>query len=117
MARVTGVEVTSGIARRLRAGTILPADAVNALAQFHRDFAHQYHLIEVSPAVVARAMTVAENHALRAYDALQLGAVLEINGLRAGLSIPPLTLISADDELNAAALKEGLVVENPNNHP
>ena len=29
----------------------------------------------------------------------------------------PLTLVSADNDLNAAAMTEGLAVDNPNNHP
>jgi hypothetical protein len=60
-------------------------------------------------------MDLAERHALRGYDAIQLGAALAVNdGCRAtGLS---LTIICADDELNAAAA-EGLAVENPNRHP
>jgi hypothetical protein len=32
-------------------------------------------------------------------------------------SLPPVTFVSADNELNPAAASEGLIVENPNNYP
>ena len=49
---------------------------------------------------------------LRAYDAVQLAAALEISH-----QIPSLTLISADADLNTSAASEGLTVEDPNAHP
>jgi hypothetical protein len=36
---------------------------------------------------------------------------------RVGAGAEPITLVSADDPLNAAAALEGLTVENPNHHP
>lgn len=95
----------------------MAATATAALAQFYYDFEHHYQTVEVSAAVVARAIALAETHALRAYDAVQLATALESNNLRAGLAAPPLTLVSADQELNAAATAEGLAVEDPNSHP
>ena len=50
-------------------------------------------------------------------DAVQLAAALEINTQRIQAGLPPVTLLSADAELNAAALAEGLAVDNPNDHP
>jgi predicted nucleic acid-binding protein len=58
------------------------------------------------------ASRLADSHVLRAYDAVQLAAALDIH--RLGLS---LTLLSADAELNTAAIAEGLTVDDPNNHP
>jgi len=34
-----------------------------------------------------------------------------------GYWLPPLTLVSADTDLNQAAIVEGLSIENPNDHP
>ena len=43
---------------------------------------------------------------------MQMAAALDVR-----LQLPMLILVSADDELNAAATAEGLPVENPNAHP
>lgn len=70
-------------------------------------------------------MTFAEKYVLRAYDAVQLAAAVAINSqfvaetLALGIAAPIgpiLTLISSDIALNAAAVAEGLIVEDPNNH-
>ena len=62
-------------------------------------------------------MSLATKHALRGYDGVQLSAALEANDERISNELPPLTVASADDDLNAAAQAEGLKVENPNNYP
>jgi uncharacterized protein len=48
---------------------------------------------------------------------VQLAAALEINRLNQGDGYGPVTAVSADRELNAAATAEGLVVEDPVTHP
>ena len=53
---------------------------------------------------------------LRAYDAVQLATVLEVHNERTALGLSPLTLLSADTDLNDAAIAESLIVDNPNNH-
>jgi predicted nucleic acid-binding protein len=63
-----------------------------------------------------RAMTLAETHSLRGYDAVQLAAY-EVNAFCTAHGLPPLTLVSADSELNTAATGEGLPVDDPNAHP
>jgi hypothetical protein len=62
-------------------------------------------------------MAVAEQHALRGYDAMQLAAALETSVHRSALGMDPLVFASADSELNAVAGAEGLTVEDPNAHP
>ncbi len=110
--RITLAETVAAITRRERGGTLTPQDAATALADFHLDFARQYRIVEVSAGLVAQAATLARKHALRGYDAVQLAAVLEIHA-----TDPSLTLLSADADLNAAALAEGLTVDDPNSHP
>ena len=61
-------------------------------------------------------MALAEKHALRGYDAVQLAAALEVQSQRIEDELPPPELISADTALNDAALLEGLKVDDPNNH-
>lgn len=117
LARITRVEVVSAIARRSKNGSITTADAQNALAAFQHDLTNNYLTIEVTPILVSAAMSLAAKHTLRGYDAVQLAAALEANDERIANGLPPLTLVSADTDLNAAAQVEGLNVENPNNHP
>ena len=62
-------------------------------------------------------MTLAETYALRGYDAVGLAIGCAIDVLCRANSLPPVTFVSADNELNAAAAREGLIVKNPNNYP
>jgi predicted nucleic acid-binding protein len=116
VARISGAEVMAAIARRIRAGNLTLQAGRDAALQFRSDFATALDLIEISASLIARAMDLAERYVLRGYDAVQLAAALAVHdtGVPLGLST---TLVSADDELNAAALAEGLQVENPNLHP
>jgi uncharacterized protein len=110
--RITLAETIAAITRRERGGSITPQDATTAVADFQLDFAHQYRIVEVSPGLVAHAATLARRHALRGYDAVQLAAALEIYS-----QIPSLILLSADANLNTAAMAENLSVDDPNSHP
>jgi predicted nucleic acid-binding protein len=116
VARITGVELVAAITRRRRGGGVSAAAAAVALADFRADFTGRFRLTEVTEALVTEAMRLAETYALRGYDAVQLAAAVQTNteSLLAGV---PFTLVSADAELNAAALAEGLAVEDPNTHP
>ena len=116
VARITGAEVVSAIARRGRGGDISEDDVTRAIADFRHDFMHAYHVLEITPALITRAMSLAETHALRGYDAVQLAAVLEVNDRCLELEIPAPTLVSADEALNEATGLEGLTVEDPNVH-
>jgi predicted nucleic acid-binding protein len=116
VARLAGVEVASAFARRLRSGSLSAVHAAAALTLFRADFRTRFHIVGIRAALVNQAMKLAEGHFLRAYDAVQLAAALQVH--RRCLAVGQLlTLISADAELNAAALAEGLLVEDPNRHP
>lgn len=116
LARITAVEVVSAFSRQ-QAGSLLPAsEAGKAISDFRMDLSIQYRLIELTPKIIDHAMTLAETHRLRGYDSIQLAAALEINVLIKTLPLPVLTFLSADKQLNAAALTEGLIVEDPNLH-
>jgi hypothetical protein len=62
-------------------------------------------------------MLLARSHGLRAYDAVQLATALDIHREHRQASLAPITLVSADQELNAAAATEGLAVDDPLAHP
>jgi uncharacterized protein len=110
--RITLAETIAAITRRERGGSITPHDAATAVADFQLDFARQYFIIEVSAPVITEAASLARKHGLRGYDAVQLAAALD-----AQVRLPSLILISADADLNAAAVAEGLTVDDPNTHP
>jgi uncharacterized protein len=117
LAHITGVEVCAAIARRRRTGTIAHPDAAASLARFRRDLAQEYLIIEITGSVLADAMRLADVRGLRAYDAVQLAAALQLNALWLATGMSGITLLSADHDLNAAAIAEGLPVEDPNLHP
>lgn len=117
VARITGVEVVSALTRQARHGALSPTAAATTLTQFRHDFARQYHTIDITDTLIARAMALAETHALRGYDAVQCAAALVVHTYRQALGMPILTLVSADAALNTAAAAGGLLVADPNTHP
>jgi predicted nucleic acid-binding protein len=117
LVRLTDVELTSAIVRRQRGGTLSSQEAASALMQFRQDLVLGYRIVEITPGLISSATALAERHALRAYDAVQLAAAVELNARRVAVGTSALTLVSADQELNAAAGAERLLVDDPNLHP
>ncbi len=111
LARITEVEVTAAIARRRGQPGLSVAQANGALGLFRQDFAQDYRIAEITVPLLRQAALLADTHALRDYDAVQLAAALEVR-----LQVPALILVSGDGDLNKAAAAEGLPVENPNTH-
>jgi uncharacterized protein len=116
IAHITAVEVTSAVARRRKGRTLTVAKASSILHRFRQHLAGRYTIIEITPALFNEAMRLANTHALRAYDAVQLAAALEINQKEQDAGFAPVTLISADQALNDGATTEGLTVEDPSTH-
>lgn len=116
VARITGVEVIAALARRGRGGDVSADALAAALDQFRREFATQHRIVEMTAALLSDAMRLAETRALRGYDAVQFAAALRVNTECMALGLSP-TLVSADGNLNTAAMTEGLTVEDPNAHP
>lgn len=105
--RLSHIEVASAILRRNA-----DAQAPAALTMFNNDVADVFDVLEFNDQLISTALAVVSTHRLRAADAIQLAsALLSKSGDQ------ELILVSADDELNAAAATEGLQVENPNLHP
>lgn len=113
-ARVTGAEVVAAIVRRARGGSLVTPQPL--LRQFRQEFGRRIVPIPVNPSLILDAMDLAEAHALRGYDAVHLAAARAAQRFWA-VGPPPITSVSSDLELNAAARAEGLVVEDPNNYP
>lgn len=126
VARITGAEVVAAIHKKVRKKEVAVADAAAAIANFRHDFFNQYNVLEVTEQIVNKAMDLIGAHPLRGYDGVQLAAAADVHEQSVAqiiaLGIPPpgpspLVLVSADDDLNAAASAEGLVVEDPRKHP
>jgi uncharacterized protein len=112
LARITDVEVAAALARRRGQPGLSVVQAVAAMRQFRRDFGQDYRVVEITIALLQRAAQLADTHALRGYDAVQLAVALDVHARDQAL-----VLVSADAELNAAATAEGLRVEDPNTNP
>lgn len=117
IAGITAVEVVSAITRRVRSGSISISDGSAAITKFRRDLTNKYSSLDITKPLITDAMKLAETHALRGYDAVQLAAAMDVNTHWLHLGMPALTLVSADADLNASAMTEGLAVEDPNDHP
>lgn len=117
IANITGIEVASAIARRLKIGSISQTTAKKALNLFQRDFAKRFIVVDLSRQIVEQGISLAEKHGLRGYDTTQLAVASAVRNRLLKSRITSLTFISADNELNQAAQAEGLTVDNPNNHP
>ena len=116
-AQVTFVEVISAIARRHRGGSLGIDEYTKAVSRFRRVFARRVYAVNIDEPLLEKAAQFAEKHFLRGYDAVQLAAALDVQQVRNLIGASPLTLVSADVDLNNAALAEGLLVDNPNLHP
>jgi predicted nucleic acid-binding protein len=112
VARIADVKVAAALARRRRQASLNPAEAAAGLSQFRQDLTRDYRVMEISIPLLQRAAWIADVHVLRAYDAVQLAASLEVRS-----QVPSLILVSSDADLNTAAIAEGLPVEDPNAHP
>ena len=115
-ARISGVEVVSAIARRRKGLSITQPNAQKTIFRFQRDFRKKFIKTNLTPPLVEEAMRLADKHELRGYDAVQLASALEANRLRLKDNLSPIVFISADNNLNSAAVAEGLTVDNPNHH-
>jgi predicted nucleic acid-binding protein len=117
LSRITAVEVTAAVARRRKGGSIPSRRASSILSHFRKHLAGRYTVLEVTPAILAGAMKLANSRSLRAYDPVQLSTAVELNDRWVGAGLGGIVLVSADRELNEAALGEGLAVEEPAAHP
>lgn len=114
---LTVVETVSAITRRSHRGELSPDDAEAAVSALLLHFNGDYRQVQVTPDLTEEAVEMARRHGLRAYDAVQLAAVLQVQAERQALGLAGLTFLSADNALNAAAVAEGLTVDDPNAHP
>ena len=116
VAAITQVEIVSGVMRRKRDGQVLQqtAHALRVLVDHH--LSREYMVIGLNASIIQRAEDALENHALRAYDSIQLASAIEAHVQLLESGLEPLTFISADNRLLLAAQSEGLATDDPNLH-
>lgn len=110
------VEVGSALARRKQRQEISDEQRQEYLEVFVHDCAESYHLIPAGLPIIERGLTLTQQHFLRGYDAVQLACALTANDVLTAAELPPLTFVSADDDLLDAAAAAGLRTDNPNRY-
>ena len=102
---ITYVEVRSALTRRFREDRYPAASRDQILKRFEHDW-NDHHIIAVNELLIRRAAALAQQHRLRAYDAMHLASVLELQQeLRR-----PVTFAAFDATLLRAAKREQLRV-------
>jgi predicted nucleic acid-binding protein len=71
----------------------------------------------VTRSIINRAVILTQTHTLRAYDAVQLATALEAHLTVTAGGLNGLTFVASDNALLVAATVEGLLIDNPLNHP
>jgi len=117
IANITGIEIASAIMRRVKSKSINQTAADKALKRFKRDFDKRFIVIDLTPRIIEEGILLAQKYGLRGYDTTQLAVGVIVRNRLAQKGIQNFTFISADNALNSSAQREGLMVENPNNHP
>jgi predicted nucleic acid-binding protein len=105
---VTPVECVSALARLERDGALTPDDVRDALNRLDA-LAAAWHEIQPVAPIRQRAIRLLRVHALRAADALQLGAAL----VAAEDEPSSLPIVTFDERLAQAAEREGFRVVQP----
>ncbi len=116
VAQITGVEVVSAISRRLRGNKLTQAKADKAISRLKRDFTNKLRIIRLNDQTISEAMRLSETYFLRVYDSVQLAVALEPEKRFASQNLSSIIFVSADNNLNSAAMSESLAVDNPNNY-
>ena len=115
--RLTRVEVISALHRLLRDGKIDANDVTIDLKAFQHDWNTQYKIVEVDHELIEIAVALVQKYPLRAYDSIQLASALKVNPAFAEFPKGSFTFVAADHRLLKAAQEEGLLVDDPNEHP
>jgi len=100
---LTYVEARSALTRKRRGGELTQEEHARAVSTFESQWP-SYAVVELPFSLVRAAAVVAERHALRGYDAVQLASAIEFQA-QYGERV---TFVSADQRLCAAAAAEGL---------
>jgi predicted nucleic acid-binding protein len=114
LAHIGLVEIAAALAAKTRQG-VLPVPVRDGLLRdLRRDGRDQYWLIDVDQDVIVRAIDLTRHRKLRGYDAVHLACALFLQETLLSHSLSNPIVLSADQELSAAAQAEGLMTDDPN---
>jgi predicted nucleic acid-binding protein len=111
------VELRSAFARRLREESVT-LEAYARMSDWFAEHRHMlYRFVPADEVIIRSACELIEHYPLRGYDAVHLATALIVNRWLIEAGEEGLTFLSADVRLNDVAAAEGLVVDNPKDHP
>ena len=117
LSEITLAEVAAALAAKYRAPSgITQTERDDAVALFLKCCHTEYDLIPVSRFIIDQAVNLTQKYKLRGYDAVQLATALTVNEVLTTSGLPPLTFVTADNDLLMAAQAQGLTIDNPNLH-
>jgi uncharacterized protein len=110
ISRLAHVEVTAAIVRRGRAAATPAQELESLLARLDRTVNKAFDIVDLDTPIMERATLLARRRGLRGADAIQLACALLA---RNDATQQEFALVGSDQELNAAAVAEGLTVIDP----
>lgn len=114
------VEISTTLARRVREGSIMANERDVILRRFRRHL-RQITVVEADLRVLNAAGSLGVQSPptipLRALDAIQLASARAFAATSSTSGLGPLTFVSADTRLLAAAQWAGFATDTPDNHP
>ena len=105
-ALITYSEARAALARHRRDGALSVAELRRAVRELDREWG-AYNIVDLTESLVRLAGALAERHALRGYDAVQLAAALDLQAAGGHVEF-----CAFDTRLNRAARREHLAVSD-----
>lgn len=113
ISELTFVEMRSLLARRVREGVLTTVDAKALRNDFLLHTKNEYLIVLMETNVLNQASQLVDQYTLRTLDTIQLASAIQAVTVLA----QPMTFISGDKNLLAAAAAEGFITDDPNAHP
>ncbi len=111
------VEVVTAFCRKAYLREISITQRDEFIDAFRADCKNSYIIEPVTDAIYTAAGNLCRVYNLRAYDAVQLSCALNTCNAALADQVPPPIFVCADKRLVEFACAEGLVADNPQNHP
>jgi predicted nucleic acid-binding protein len=116
LAHVGLAEIAAALGMKYRQNLLTAEIRDRLLRDLQRDGRDQYWLVDVDQDIVTDAIALTRRQKLRGYDAIHLACAVFLEHTLVRQGLPGLILVSADQDLLAAAQAEGLLTDNPNLH-
>lgn len=116
LAHVGLAEIAAALGIKYRQNLLTAEVRDRLLRDLLRDGQDQYWLVDVDQGMVTDAIALTRRQKLRGYDAIHLACALFLEHTLLRQGLPGLVLLSADQDLLAAAQAEGLLTDTPNLH-